>query len=75
MLFYRLRRPLLLRRFQWRVREAQVNGATKASPFGAPDYIPATDSPHHPPVLEQLEKCIGLGGDPVSVRLWYILLI
>ena len=27
--------------------------ARKRSPFGAPDYIPTTDSPHHTPVLEQ----------------------
>ena len=33
--------------------------ARKRSPFGAPDYIPATDSPHHTPVLERLEKSIG----------------
>ena len=31
----------------------------KPSPFGAPDYIPATDSPHHTPLLERLEKYIG----------------
>ena len=34
------------------------------SPFGAPDYIAATDSPHHTPLLERLEKCIGLGVAP-----------
>ena len=33
--------------------------ARKRSPFGAPDYIPTTDSPHDTPVLERLEKCIG----------------
>ena len=33
--------------------------ARKRSPFGAPDYIPTTDSPHYTPVLERLEKCIG----------------
>ena len=27
----------------------------KPSPFGTPDYIPATDSPHHTPVLERLQ--------------------
>jgi len=47
----------------------------KTKSFWCPDYIAATDSPHHTPLLERLEKCIGLGGDPVSVRLWYILLI
>ena len=36
----------------------------KSSPFGAPDYIAATDSPHHTPLLERLEKCIGLGVAP-----------
>jgi len=36
----------------------------KRSPFGAPDYIPATDSLHSTPVLERLEKCIGLGVTP-----------
>ena len=39
-------------------------GGSKRSPFGAPDYIPATDSPHHTPVLERLGKCIGLGVTP-----------
>ena len=34
------------------------------SPFGAPDYIAATDSLHHTPLLERLEKCIGLGVAP-----------
>jgi len=31
----------------------------KGSPFGAPDYIPTTDSLHDTPVLERLEECIG----------------
>jgi len=31
----------------------------KPSPFGAPDYIPTTDSPHDTPVLERLGKYIG----------------
>ena len=29
--------------------------ARKRSPFGAPDYIPTTDSPHDTPVLERLK--------------------
>ena len=36
----------------------------KRSPFGAPDYIPTTDSAHRTAVLERLEKCIGLGETP-----------
>jgi hypothetical protein len=36
----------------------------KRSPFGAPDYIPTTDTPHRTPVLERLGKCIGLGVTP-----------
>ena len=38
--------------------------AAKTSPFGAPDYIPTTDTLHRTPVLERLEKCIGLGVTP-----------
>jgi len=34
-------------------------GGSKRSPFGAPDYIPTTDSPHHTPILERLGKYIG----------------
>jgi len=34
------------------------------SPFGASDYILDTDSTHQTPVLERLEKCIGLGVTP-----------